>query len=88
MYGPVVAMGLGTALLAALIGWGMAARYGWRRALAVPVLAVVAMAITLWRASFLNLNDGIEAEAAGLVLVVPVLVGAFLGIALAARRRK
>jgi hypothetical protein len=88
MYWPLVVMGLGTALLAALIGWGMTARYGWQRALAVPVLALVALAITLWRASFLDLTDGIEAEAAGLAIAAPVLVGAFLGIVLAARRRK
>jgi glucose-6-phosphate-specific signal transduction histidine kinase len=88
MYWPLVVMGLGTALLAALIGWGMAARYGWQRALAVPVLALVALAITLWRASFLDLTDGIEAEVAGLAIAAPVLVGAFLGIVLAARRRK
>lgn len=88
MYGHLVAMGLGTALLAALIGWGVARRYGWQPALVVPFLALLALVITLWRASLLNLQDGFGAVAAAVVLVAPVLVGALLGIVLATRRRR
>lgn len=87
MYVPLVAMGLGAAVLAALIGWAIAARHGWRRALAVPSLALLALGFTLWRASVLTLQDGMGIMAAAVVLAAPVLVGSLLGIVLATRRR-
>lgn len=79
-------MGLGAALVAGLIGWGMARRYGWQRALVVPLLALLALVIILWRAGAMNFHDGIGLVAAAVVFAAPTLVGALLGIVLASRR--
>ncbi len=86
MYLHLVAFGLGAALLAGGIGWAMALRHGWRRALVVPALAVVALAAMLWRASVLNFHDGMGIAAAAVVFAAPTLVGALAGILIAARR--
>ncbi len=86
MYGHLVAMGLGAALVAGLIGWGMARRYGWQRALVVPLLAVIALAMILWRSRSMNFHDGLGLVAAAVVFAAPTLVGALLGIVLASRR--
>ena len=88
MGGPLLAVGLGGAIMAGIIGWAVALRYGWMRALFVPLLALLALAVILWRARFLDFHDGIGLAAVAVVLVAPTLVGALLGILLAARRGK
>ena len=86
MDGLLIGMGLGCALLAGLIAWAVAMRHGWIRALVVPLLALVALGVILWRASFLDFHQSIGIAAVAMVFVAPTLVGAFLGIVLATRR--
>lgn len=86
MYLHLVAMGLGAAGLAAVLSWAVALRHGWRVALVLPLLALLALVGMLWWSSRLGLQDGIGAAAAAVVFAAPTMTGALLGIVIAARR--
>jgi phosphotransferase system glucose/maltose/N-acetylglucosamine-specific IIC component len=88
MFAPLIGMAALSALIAALLGWGTARRYGQRRALAVPVLAVAASAVNLWRASGLEPSDAMEKIALAMAFAGPSVAGALLGIALARPRQR
>lgn len=87
MSGYLVVMGLGSALLAGVISFAVAMRHGWMRAMAVPLVALLALCFVLWRASLLDFHQGMGLAAVTVVVAAPVLAGALLGIVLAARRR-
>jgi glucose-6-phosphate-specific signal transduction histidine kinase len=86
MYLHLVAYALGAAAVATGIGWAMARRYGWQRALVVPALAALALVAVLWRAGAMSFHDGIGLMASAVVFAAPSIVGALLGVVLAARR--
>ncbi len=83
MYGPLIGMAALSALVAALLAWGVARRYGRGRALVVPVLAVVVSAVTIWRATGLEPSDGMAKIALAMAFAGPAVAGALLGLALA-----
>ncbi len=73
-------------LLAGVLGWAFARRYGRRRALAVPLLALVSTAILMWRVYGLEVPDAMVAVAVIVAVAGPAVAGALVGIALGARR--
>jgi predicted MFS family arabinose efflux permease len=86
MIGPVIAVAGVAAVIGGVIAWAMAWRYGRRRALVVPVLAVAAAVVMVLRGdgqdpSVLMGRLAIAASFAG-----PAVAGALIGIALAARK--
>ncbi len=86
MLAPLIGMAAISALIAALVGWAVARRYGQRRALAVPVLAVAASAVTIWRAAGLDPADALEKIALAMAFAGPSVAGALLGLVLARPR--
>lgn len=75
-----------TAVVSGVITWAMARRYGRRQALAVPIVAALALAVPVLRAGrehgYVDAGTGVLA----LVLAVPMLLGAALGLVLSRRR--
>lgn len=83
----MVATALAAAAISGLMAWALARRYGWMRALIVPVLALGSLMVVVWQARGVSFQDGMAMFAAGVVFVAPALVGSLLGIVLAVRRR-
>lgn len=83
MYGHLVAMGLGSALVAGLITWVVARRYGRWHGLLVPLLALLATAFMIWRASGMNTHDALGVVAAAVVFTGPSVAGSLLGLMIA-----
>jgi len=88
MVGPFAGIGIAGALVAAVIAWGVARRYGWRVGLIVPLLALVSLIAVLWQARMLSLADSFALAATALTVVGPTLAGALLGLVLAAKRKR
>ena len=86
MYGHLLALSLAAALLAGVLTWAAALRYGRKLALMVPGMALLALVVMLWRAGMLTFHDGFGIAAAAVVFAAPALVGALLGIWIAGRR--
>ena len=83
MYLPLIVMAGIAALIAGLVAWAMARRYGRRRALVVPVLAVAASIVSLVRAGGLEDTDMLARAAFAMGFAGPAVVGALVGLALA-----
>lgn len=86
MYTPLIAMAGVAALIAGALSWAMARRYGRRRALVVPLLAVVAAVISVARASGLDDTDGFARVVIAMGFAGPAVAGALVGLALARTR--
>jgi hypothetical protein len=86
MVTPLIAMSAVAALFGAVAAWAMARRYGRRRALVVPVLAVVAALITVVRAGMLGEGDVVMRVALAMGFAGPAVAGALVGLALAGRK--
>lgn len=83
----VLLLGLVSAVLSALLTWAVARRYGRARALAVPVLALVAVAAQMWRATGLASHEAMTSVTTALVFAGPALAGALLGLVLSRPRK-
>lgn len=84
----VLGLGLGMALLSALITWAAARRYGRVRALVVPVLALVAVAVLVLRAHGLVASDAMRMTAFAMVFAGPAVAGGLLGLVLSVFPRR
>jgi hypothetical protein len=82
----LIAMSGAAALFAAVVTWAMARRYGRRRALVVPVLAMLAAVFTVVRAGMLGEGDGILRAALAMGFAGPAVAGALVGLVLAGRK--
>ncbi|WP_135450225.1 MULTISPECIES: hypothetical protein [Tabrizicola] len=80
----VFALGLGMTFLSALLTWVAAWRYGRRRALVVPVLALVAVAVLALRGQGLDAGQATQTIAFAMVFAGPAVAGALLGLGLSA----
>jgi hypothetical protein len=83
MHGPLLAIGLLTVVLSAAMTWAVAARYGRSRALVVPIMALVSVAVLLWRASGMEAHHAMEMIAVAVILAAASVAGALVGVALA-----
>lgn len=88
MLGPLAGTSIAGALVAGVITWAVARRYGWRVGLIVPLLALLALIAILSQARMLSLSDSFALAATALTIVGPTLVGALLGLVLAATRKR
>ena len=86
MYISLIAISASAALFAAVMAWGMARRYGRRRALVVPVLAVLAAVFTVVRAGTLGEGDAFMRASLAMGFAGPAVAGALVGLALAGRK--
>jgi hypothetical protein len=83
MYTPLIMMAGIAALIAGVVAWAMARRYGRRRALIVPVLAVAASVVSVVRASGMEDTDMLARAAFAMGFAGPAVAGALVGLALA-----
>ncbi len=83
----LLALGLGAAVLSALLTWAAARRYGRSRGLLIPVLAMLAVAVQLWRSTGTAGHDPLWAAIVALIFAGPAVAGGLLGLALAGRRK-
>ena len=88
MHGPLLAIGLLTTLLSALMTWAAAARYGRNRAMIVPLLALASIAALIWRASGMDMHRALTMTSVAVVLAGASVAGALIGVALARWRGK
>lgn len=88
MVGPMAGVGITGALVAGVIAWAVARRYGWRVGLIVPLLALVSLLTILAQARLLSMNDSLTLAATALTVVGPTLAGALLGLVLAGTRKR
>jgi hypothetical protein len=82
----LLAVAVVSGLMAGLVGWLMARRYGPRRALVAPVLVLAAVVFSVWRAGMIHPEDAMGRVAFGMTFAGPAVLGAVLGIALARRK--
>jgi hypothetical protein len=83
MYLPLILMAGVAALIAGLVAWAMALRYGRRRALVVPVLAMAASVVSVVRAVGFEDTDMLVRVAFAMGFTGPAVAGALVGLALA-----
>ncbi len=83
MHGPLLAIGLLTVVLAALVTWAIAWRYGRSRAMIVPLLALASVAVLLWRATRMEAHHAMSLIAVAVILAAASVAGALIGVALA-----
>ena len=81
------AVGGGMVLLSAVLTYAMTRRYGWKTALTLPVLAVLALLAMRWQALGLGFRDSLDEILPNLLFSAPVLLGAVAGVAVARLRR-
>lgn len=86
MYTPLIVLAGIAALIAAVLTFAMARRYGRRRALVVPVLAVVASVVSVVRAGGMEDTDALARAALAMGFAGPAVAGALVGLALARRK--
>jgi hypothetical protein len=84
--GPLLAMAVIAALLGWLVTWIAAWRYGRRRALVVPILALAAVAVLVWRTGQSGGHDLMGVVPVALALGGPAVAGAMLGLVFAPGR--
>ncbi|WP_309666943.1 hypothetical protein [Tabrizicola sp.] len=82
MYGHLVAMAVVAGAVAAAVSWLVAARYGVRWALTIPLLALLGALSLLWKAEGMGFHEGLGLAAGAVVFALPTLVGAGIGIVL------
>ena len=83
MYGPLIAMAAGAALISGLVSWAVAVRYGVRWAVGLPLLALLTTLGLVWQSSGMGFHDRIGVVAAAAVFALPALMGAAVGIGVA-----
>ena len=83
----LVALGVGTALTAAIITWVMARRHGWKAALLVPLAIFLGAVGMVWRITGQGGGANLDLIAMASVLAAPGIVGALIALLIAARRR-
>jgi hypothetical protein len=83
----LIAMSAASALFATVVAWAMARRYGRRRAMVVPVLAIAAAVITAVRAGVQDDGDAVARVALVMGFAGPAVAGALLGLVLAGRKK-
>jgi hypothetical protein len=88
MHAALLAIGLLTVLLSAAMTWGAAMRYGRSRAMIVPLLAVLSVAVLLWRATGMEAHQAMGMIAVAVMLSTAAVAGAMIGIVLARWRGK
>lgn len=88
MYYSLVAMALMSAALTGLVTWGIARRYGRRRALLVPLVALGAILFLLWRTDITGDQDAMLFLAFAVTQAGSSVGGALLGLLLSGRRRR
>lgn len=81
------ALGGATAVFSCLMTWGVGVRYGRRRALVIPVLAVLAVAALIWRLHGQQGFDRVSVAAIALLFAGPAVAGGLLGLALSGRSK-
>jgi hypothetical protein len=86
MYTSLIAMAAAAALFAAVVAWAMARRYGRRRAMVVPVLAILAAVLSVARAGGMGDGDALPRVALAMGFAGPAVAGALVGLALAGRK--
>jgi uncharacterized membrane protein YfcA len=85
VYAQLIAIAGLAALIAALMGWAMARRYGRRRALVVPMLAIAAAIVSVFRANGLEPDDALPRLAIAMALTGPAVAGALVGLMVAGK---
>jgi ABC-type nitrate/sulfonate/bicarbonate transport system permease component len=75
-----------TALFAAVICYALTRRYGWKAALSLPLLALVATVAMLWQEGHLESAGGMTLVTFVIAFAGPTLLGALIGIAVARLR--
>jgi hypothetical protein len=88
MFTPLIVMAGISALVAGVLAWAMALRYGRRRALVVPVLAILASIVSVVRAGGLDDTDALARAAIALGFAGPAVAGALIGLVLARPRER
>ncbi len=83
----VLTLGLGMALLSAVITWAAARRYGRKRALVVPILALVAVGALVFRAHGTVADEAMRMTAFAMLFAGPAVAGGLLGLILSGRRK-
>lgn len=86
MYTYLIAIAVTVALFASVVAWAMARRYGRRRAMVVPVLAVLAAVASVVRAGGLDDGDVVSRVALAMGFAGPAVAGALAGLVLAGRK--
>lgn len=85
--GALWAIGAGTVIFAAVVGYAITRRYGWGLAVMLPVLAWLAMFAMRWQREGLSLSEGMGQLGPMLMFSAPILLGSLIGIALARLKR-
>jgi hypothetical protein len=75
-----------SALVGLVVGWLVAWRYGRRRALVVPVLAMVVAVVNVFRGAGLDAPEALARVAFATAFAGPSVAGALVGILLVRRR--
>lgn len=88
MFAPLIGMAAVSALIASLLTWGVARRYGRSRAAVIPLLAALVSAFTIWRATGMDPSNAMEKIAAAMAFAGPSVAGALLGLVLARSQRR
>lgn len=83
MHGALLAIGLLTVLLSAAMTWAVTWRYGRSRAMIVPFLALVSVAVLLWRATGMEAHQAMGMIAVAVILAAAAVAGALVGALLA-----
>jgi hypothetical protein len=83
MYAPLIAMAGVSVLIAGVVAWAVARRYGRRPALGVPVLAVAASIVSAVRVGGLEDGNAVARVAIAMAFAGPAVVGSLVGLALA-----
>ena len=83
----LLALGLGSAVLSGLLTWAAVWRYGRRRAIAVPITALVAIGVLMWRGAERGGHEAVVLSAYALTFAGPAVAGALLALMLAGRRK-
>jgi hypothetical protein len=83
----LLGLGLGTAVLSGLLTGIAAWRYGRRRAIAVPILALAAIGLLMWRGAGRGSEHAMTLGVFAMIFAGPAVAGGLLGLALAGRRK-
>jgi hypothetical protein len=87
MNGTLWAIGGATVIVAGVLSYAVTRRYGWGAAVALPIVALAAVIGMQWQEQDLGFSEGMGLIRGALVFAAPVMLGALVGIVLAARRR-
>jgi hypothetical protein len=74
-------------IVAGVLSYAVTRRYGWGAAVALPIVALAAVIGMQWQEQDLGFSEGMGLIRGALVFAAPVMLGALVGIVLAARRR-